>query len=115
MKRKNEKTRGRRKKRGHDLGVQGGSPDEPFEPRLEASGANQAKRKERSFLRGRNCPCRGPEAGRSLGLPGAEATGVARGKLETDKDPVRWDPAAVPRSSGLSQGGRDRGRDLSGL
>lgn len=49
------------------------------------------------------------------GLPGAEATGMTRGKLETDKDPVRWDPAAVPRSSGLSQGGRDRGRDLSGL
>lgn len=35
------------------------------------------------------------------------------GKLESDKDHVRWDVVAVPRSSGLSQGSRSHGRDLS--
>lgn len=49
------------------------------------------------------------------GIPGAEVTSIGGGKLETDQGPSRGDPAAVPRSSGLSQGSRDHGRDLSGL
>lgn len=41
---------------------------------------------------------------------------MAGGKLETDRDPVKRDPAAVPRASGLSQGSRDHtsGCDATG-
>ena len=39
---------------------------------------------------------------------------MAGGKLEMDRDPVRWDPMAVPKSHGLPQGSKDRRRDLSG-
>lgn len=41
------------------MGVQGGSPEEPFELRPEASGARRAKRKDKRF-------------------PSAEETGVRR-------------------------------------
>lgn len=67
-----------------------------------------------SYRAGRACAeALRPEG--ACGVPGSEATSVAGGKLEPDKEHVRWDHEAVPWSSGLSQGSRGRKGGVSGL